>query len=54
MNPIDENDVLFNSVNDTGIFGKKDIRVLLSEVEPKTFRFKFECSTTELHKTCGS
>ena len=34
MNPIDENDVLFNSVNDTGIFGKKDIRVLLSGVEP--------------------
>ena len=26
------------SVNDTGILSKKEIRVLLSGVEPKTFR----------------
>ena len=34
---MNENDVFF-SVSGTGILGKKEIRVFLSGVEPKTFR----------------
>ena len=30
--------MLYYSVDDTGIFGKKEIRVLLSEVEPRSFQ----------------
>ena len=42
------------SVNDTGILGK-EIRVLLSGVEPKTFRLLVRMlSTTELQETRGS
>ena len=42
------------SVSDRGILEEKKIRVLLSGVEPKTFRLLIRYSNTELQETRGS